>query len=154
MKPLLLLGVWLALGVAVAWRRPLPAGDRVLATLFWPFFLGSPDPGATSPTGRLAALLHARDQPALAQRLLAEEARLRASITRLQAAERELQGPGGALVRAALATARDSVRKLDALSDETRARLVIAAESGSSQAVLADLQAHLAALAEVEPGQE
>ena len=152
MKALLLLGAWVGLGCAVAFRRPLPAIDRLLAVLFWPFFLGGePVAPPASPVAQLARVLASDPTTAaLARSLLAEEARLTESLDRLQAAATDATGRSAGLLDAARGQAAAALIRLRDLADEAHARLVVAAElQGGAPDVLADLRAHLAALDEV-----
>ena len=56
MKAALLLGLWVSAGLLVA--RALPPGERAMAVLFWPFFLGHRAPHA-DPLTRLREALDA-----------------------------------------------------------------------------------------------
>lgn len=152
MKALLLLGVWMGLGCAVAFRRPLPALDRVLAVLFWPFFLGGePAPVPASPVAQLARVLAPEPTTAgLARSLLAEEARLTDSIARLEAAASGATGRSAGVLDAAQGQAVAALARLRDLADEAHARLLVAAaQQGGAPDVLADLRAHVSALDEV-----
>lgn len=148
MKALALLGLWLAAGAVVS--RGLPAGERVMATLFWPFFLGH-RPAAADPLTRLRQALGPSDPAqALVAELSAALARLDARIARVAAASVGVDpgAPSARVLREASAKLSEDRGRLIAAADEAATRLAIGvdpSERAEVEALLRDLQRRLSA---------
>jgi len=166
--------IWISVGVVFAARSGGSRSERALVLLFWPFFVvGGVDaetdaPQNTGPLGRLRQALGGGDTAAaMVGELERTVARLESRLSRVQAAQAELDGdvrPGGdsdlarARERSAamLGEARERCRReLDAALaavEETATRLVIAQETSSSaevEGLLASLRSRLQAAEEV-----
>lgn len=171
MKALIFGAIWLCIGTVVAFRDPRPWAERLLAALFWPFFIISTPPPVGPPThAPLERLRQAMGEGDAAEALLGElertVARLRARVERLsQAAEKVAGGPsedsamGRArgdserLLQEARAKARLELEAALVAIDDAATRLVIAREAGQPgevAALLAALRQRLLAEAEVD----
>lgn len=148
MKAALLLGLWLAIGLAVAGRDRRPPIERALAVLFWPFFLGRVD--RAGPLERLAEALGPGDAAAaLVASLAAAFARLEARLRRVDDA---LARTDNDRSRQLLLAARDRLRaelhEARAAVDEAATRLTLMAEDherGEIEALLRALSSRLMA---------
>ena len=171
MKAGLLLCAWLLVGVWVAFRAPRSAGERALALLFWPFFLGDAPVVATSRhvEPSLARLRRALGEGDAADDVVAELsralARLRGRQGRVQA-ELDALGLGAsgpvaearersrALLVAAFDRIQGELARAEAAIEETATRLVLAREGGGAADVgplLDALRVRLAAAEELDP---
>lgn len=165
MKAALLLAAWLAAGAFVAFRGPRAPGERLLALLFWPFFLGAP-PAPAEPAS-LARLRRALGDGDAAADVVAE---LRSALDRLSARRARVaeelaglgEGDGGDGARArsrelltqALAAVERERARVEAAVEETATRLVLARDSGADDqvdALLGALRSRLSAAEEVSP---
>lgn len=170
MKAWLFLSIWLGVGLMVGLRRSAPPWERLLAVLFWPFFLvgeGGPPPAEGDPLDRLRRALGDDEQAGLL--LVRLERAMALQTDRIRRLERELlslrQVRGGepalvesrarsmAAVEGALAAERRAWAQTLARIDEQATRLVLLAEEGRQAAVgalIADLVGLLEARSEVE----
>jgi hypothetical protein len=170
MKAWLVLSIWLLLGLAVGLRRGGPPWERLLAVVFWPFFLvadSSSPLAAGDPLARLRRALGADEQAA--PWLLHLERALAAHSARVRRLEEEVAGllaeRGGeaALVEArarsletieqALRRERESRAEAQARIEESATRLLLIHEGGRLEAVrprLDELIGLLEARAEVD----
>ena len=148
MKAALLLGLWVSAGLLVA--RALPPGERAMAVLFWPFFLGHRAPHADPLTRLCEALGPSDPAQALVAELSAALARLDQRIARVQAAAVGVspEAPSAALLREAEARLRADHGRLLQAADEAATRLAILvdpSERAEVEALLRDLQRRLSA---------
>lgn len=170
MRAWVALSIWVALGLAVGLRRAAPPWERLLAVMFWPFFLmvdsATPQP-ASDPLSRLRRAMGPDDQGSpLIQRL---ERALAAHTSRVARLELEVAGllsqRGGELalieararsletIELALRRERESWAGAQARIEESATRLLLVHEEGRLAAVrplMDELVGLLEARAEVE----
>ena len=151
MKALLLLAGWTAVGSWVAFRGERSVGERALALLFWPFFLGQDapveGPGLHPASARLARALGEGDAAGevvaeLSVALFGLEARQARVQDELAGLGPEVQGEVGdarrrsrALLTEALARLAAEQARAEAAIEETATRLVLAREAGQDEDV-------------------
>ena len=168
MKALLLLAGWTAIGSWVAFRGDRTVGERGLALLFWPFFLGQEPPAAGAGLHpSLARLARALGEGDAAEEVVTElSAALYGLSARRHRVQEELTGLGPeeagdvgdarrrsrGLLTQALAALDGERAQAEAAIEETATLLVLARETGQDEDVgvlLRALRARISAAQEL-----